>query len=264
MAIVNTSTLIPQEKKKKSIIESISRTALIPSVVIGNAITGSLEKKANKYAAKIGAPAVEFKRTTTKEAADTTTGKILGSAIAATGAALVVASGAAAKVLSTPTNKAVGLLVAGGASVSPTITKAVIEAPAALVDTGIKIGQEVEKLPQEVTENKGVGGLILAGAGGIGAGIGITSAVNFIKDKFSNGSEGVTKDAGLLGNSDIIKDSGIVTPQTQPLSKTSTSTRKKKRYKAQPSKISQSVRINIANSNTAHRITKKYINHSYH
>ena len=252
MAIVKTSTLIPQEKKKKSIIESISRTALIPSVVIGNAITGVIEKNIQKTID----PTYQAKRTTTKEAASTTTGKILGTGIAAAAVGLAVTSGAAGKVFSTPKAKAVGLVTAGASSISPTVTKAVIESPAALVDLGIGIGKEVEKLPTETTQDLGVGGLILAGAGGLLAGAGITKGIEAVKDITSKGNEGA---AGLLGTSDTIENAGVVTPQTTTM-KTPSTKRKKTRYKAQPSKISQSVRINIANSNTAHRITKRYLN----
>lgn len=252
MVLVSTASLnIPKEKKTKSIIQSIARTALIPSVVAGNAITGVIERNIQKTIN----PSYTAGRTTTKEAASTTTGKILGSAIAATGAASVVASGAAGKALSTTKGKTAALVVGGAASISPTITKAVIETPAALVDTGAKIGGEVEKIPDIENKDIGLGGLLLAGAGGLLAGAGITKGAEIIKD-FSTGNEGA---AGLLGTNDTISNAGVITPQTQTLTKSTGTKRKKTRSKAQQQKISQSVRINISNKNSANR-TNKYIN----
>lgn len=253
MAVVNTKDILPQEKKSKSIIQSVARTALIPSVVLGNLATKAIEKNIQKTID----PTYKASYTTTKQAAETTTGKILGAGIATTGAALVVASGVAGKVLSTTKGKVAGLITAGAASVSPTVTKAVIEAPAALVDTGIKLGAEVEKIPTEQTEDLGVGGLLLAGAGGLLAGYGITKGVDAIK---SIGNEGVIKDAGMLGTNDVMENAGVVTPQTTSMSKTASKKRKKTRSKALPQQIRQSVRIDIDNRNSAHRITKKYIN----
>jgi len=247
MVVVKTSSLIPT--KKKSVIQSIARTALIPSVVIGNAITGVIEKNIQKTIQ----PEYTAGRTTTKQAAETTFGKVLGSGIAATGAALIVASGAAGKALSTVKGKVAGLVVAGAASVSPTVTKAVIEAPAALVDTGITIGKEVEKLPTSTTQDLGVGGLLVAGAGGLLAGAAGSSIINYFKDNkaalpetISTGNQG-----GMLGTSDIISDSGVVTPQT---TSNTTTKRKKRRSKPQHQNITQSVRISINNQN------KRYLN----
>jgi len=248
MVVVNTSSIIPTEKKK-SVIQSIARTALIPSVVIGNAITGVIEKNIQK---KVDS-SYTAGRTTTKEASETTFGKVLGTAIAGTAAALVVASGTAGKVLSTTKGKAAGLVVAGAASISPTVTKAVIEAPAALVDTGIGIGKAVENLPTETTKDLGVGGLLVAGAGGLLAGAAGSSIINYFKDNkaalpetISTGNQG-----GMLGTSDIISNSGVVTPQT---ASNTTTKRKKKRSKPQHQNITQSVRISINNQN------KRYLN----
>lgn len=256
MVIVNTKDILPQEKKSKSVIQSIARTALIPSVVLGNLALKGIEKNIQKNVD----PTYTVKYTTTKEAAETTTGKILGSTIAAAAVGLTVASGVAGKALSTPKGKAIGLLTAGAASVSPTVTKAVIETPAALVDTGIKIGESIEGMPTDKTKDLGVGGLLLAGAGGLLAGAGIAAATNAIKD-ISKGSEGA---AGLLGTNDTIENAGVITPQTTTMSKTASKKRKKTRSKALPQQIRQSVRIDINNRNTAHRITKKYIkNTSY-
>lgn len=252
MAVVNTKDILPQEKKSKSIIQSVARTALIPSVVLGNAITKVIEKDIQKNVN----PDYKASYTTTKQAAETTTGKILGAGIATTGAALVVASGVAGKVLSTTKGKVAGLITAGAASVSPTVTKAVIEAPAALVDTGIKLGAEVEKIPTEQTQDLGVGGLLLAGAGGLLAGYGISTGVEAIKDIGTN----EMKDAGMLGTNDVMENAGVITPQTTTMSKTASKKRKKTRSKALPQQIRQSVRIDIDNRNSAHRITKKYIN----
>jgi hypothetical protein len=68
----------------------------------------------------------------------------------------------------------------------------------------------------------------------------------------STGNQGV---ATQQGTADIIDNSGVITPQTQVLTKTATTKRKKKRLQARTANISQ--RVNIVMSQSQN---KRYIN----
>lgn len=254
--VVKTSDLLGTTKKT-SVLKSIARTALLPAVAIGNAITTAIEKNIQKTID----PTYTAKRTTTAEAADTTIGKILGGATAATGAALAVATGAAGKAISTTAGKIAAPLVIGAASVSPKVTSAVISTPAFLYDKGLNIGQAVENTPN-LSSDSGVTNLLIAG--GIGAGLGaagtaISNLINKNKDDVGmliSEIPSTTPAAEVLGSATSTGNAGVITPQTETLTKTSTKKRKKTRRKAPPLNVNQRVNI-MLNQKIAN---KKYIN----
>lgn len=113
------------------LLSSIASLALKPSVAIGNLITAGVEKVTGK----------DYGRTTSQQLASTTAGKALGLGIAATGAALLVTTGAAAKAV-----KVVAPKVASTAIAHPLATASGVLVGAPLL-TGV-----ISKKPELVTE----------------------------------------------------------------------------------------------------------------
>lgn len=233
------------------ILSTISNLALKPSTALGNLATAGLEKITGK----------EYGRTTSKELASTTPGKILGLGIATTAGALVVATGAAASaarvvipaatkaVVTSPVKTILGTTVAAGIIASGAGTKIVSTTykgskTAGEVITGEKsLGGDTIK---DVTKTAG----IVLGVGAVGA------AAGLVAEKVLTGNDNVeslipTTPASVTSQvaASEIAPTGVTempaTPQT-----VSTTTRKKyKKKKIESQRISQIVKINVSAGN---------------
>lgn len=163
------------------LIKSISKIALTPSVAIGNVITAGLEKVTGK----------KYGRSTAAELSETTAGKVLGTAIAGTAAALGTAviattpvlSAAAAKVGSkavsvakaNPIKTAIAAPIITGAVISQPekAAKAIVETPFQLGNVGANIANlaaspSIEGVKELVTENPVIVGTAIAAGTALG------------------------------------------------------------------------------------------------
>lgn len=253
-----------------SILSSISKIGLIPSVVGGNIATSVLEKITGK----------KYGRTTTEEASKTTFGKILGLATAGTATGLLIASGGAtagAKVIATqaitkPIQTATAGLIGIPLIVGAVTTGSPEENIAKISQSAYKAGAGIVETIQEHPTASAV-------IGSVAGGFGIYQVVKNIVEKLPAASFYQAKDKakdkakGIIGDKDILPPaeptiSGTETPLMPLPSATSPvlpetaqaegsrpQTRRKKRLKAQGQKISQrvDVRVGVSAGN------KKYI-----
>lgn len=254
-----------------SILSSIQKIALTPSVFAGNLISKGIT----------AVTGVKTAQQTTSQLQATTAGKVLGTAIAATGtAALLLASPTTtSKIVSaiTPTTikgkvigATAGLVVGGAVASNPKIIPQTISG---LANFGTNIG-EVSKNPTSqgfidiVKENPVISagvGLVVAGAVGKGVGGIVASALNTaaIRENTAASQTGQVlgaaplETAGVSSDSTLQTDTQGITPQaTQSIT---SKPRKRRKSKSVNSGVRQSVKVNIVN--TGMRITnKKYLN----
>lgn len=243
------------KNKSKGAIKSISKYGLLIPTALGNLATKGLEKITGK----------KYGRTTAEELSKTTAGKILGTAIVGTGAAAAIAAQPAialkaAKAITpkTAVGKTLGLVTAGAVLTSPTIATAVLEAPLNLINTGKKIGKEVESSPDDLKETASKAGkyglLALGAAGLIGAGAGaLTNELLNQKETLLQNKEGVLVQPETTSYLDAPEPTEYETIST-------TKKRKRKAVVKDYPKVNQSVRIMINNSSRGLTINnKKYI-----
>jgi hypothetical protein len=233
---------------------------------------GIIKKAAELFAKKIIVPAAKAS-TTSKTPLLSTIAKsaLKTSSVVKTASILTTAAIAGAVYAPSATAKVAKALIPAAsiiapiAILAPKTTKTVFSSPeatkttvAALINpyAGLVVGLEqgsgllgtaISKA-SDTTKAAIVGGLGVAT--GAGAAYGISSLL-----ESSTGIQGVDSAAGLLGTNDVMSSAGVQTPQTQTLSKSSTTKRKKSRSKALPQQIRQSVRIDINNNHS-----KRYLN----
>lgn len=165
-----------------SVIKSLSKYGLAIPVGLGNLVTKGIEKITGK----------EYGRTTIDEAASTTFGKVLGTSILATGAALAVAvnPAAAAKAAKAVTPKTIigkgaAVFTTAAAAASPKLTSTILETPFQLAKAGKKTGEAIEDLEQKYDELPPMGKVPLMVAG-IGAAVGLPIVADKIIDLFND------------------------------------------------------------------------------
>ena len=162
-----------------SVIKSLSKYGLAIPVGLGNLVTKGIEKITGK----------EYGRTTIDEAASTTFGKVLGTSILATGAALAVAvnPAAAAKAVTPKTiiGKGAAVFTTAAAAASPKLTSTILETPFQLAKAGKKTGEAIEDLEQKYDELPPMGKVPLMVAG-IGAAVGLPIVADKIIDLFND------------------------------------------------------------------------------
>jgi len=284
-----------------SLTKKVAKVGLAVPVAVGNLITTGIEKVTGKT----------YDKRTLDEAASTTTGKILGTAITA-GAAFVAGSAIAASptataaisktaqavsktISSSPTLKT-GLLTAGTiAAFAPETTKQIISTPegtktavATIINpmAGLVVGLEQgtsylksavdANYPELENKTKSIIDKAKDIAPKVGAAVAVAAPVvisTLLPDKTEEKPKAQTPDVSTLPVDKITAIPATtqpntavtspVLPETQILKATTgtaSAKRKKSRSKALQSKISQSVRVNILNHNSAHRITKRYLN----
>jgi len=269
------------------ILKTISKIGIAPAVGAGNLITAGLSKITGK----------EYGRTTISQAVETKTGQILGAATAAVAAAAIGAytvTTPAALAIAKTTAKAItpattkGKIIAavatpvviGAVTAQPKETaKTIIAAPSNLANVGANIANlaaapSLEKAEELVKENPVIIGTALTAATAIGvkgvvqaaATYGQTQAIKAQTSAIENQSSlpTATTIAKAQAAPEIMAASKApVLAETQVLTATSGTTRKKKRSKPLPREIKQQVGISIINNNksySAGRTTKKYIN----
>lgn len=230
---------------------------------------------------------LETKKTTSKEFSSSTVGKVLTGAASVPAAGLVIASGAIPAIAKTVAPKTItgGVIGASSAAVgygilksSPTAQSTVEKAieslpdkPSKAISLGAKIGDVIEKKTSFSSSDilKGA-----AAAGGVGlVAAGAAFAIPKVVDYFGKedkkalidtnekqletmNSQVLSEQKATLPKEDTLKtDTSLATtPATTTIK---TGVRKRKKYKKRPpQRISQSVRVNILNSNT----NKRYIN----
>jgi len=276
-----------------SLTKNIAKVGLAVPVAIGNLITTGIEKVTGK----------EYGRQTLEEASKTTTGKLLGTSIAAgtaiaAGAAITGSAAATATLskvtqvvskainpfTSSPTVKAGIATAATVAVLAPETAKAIFSSPeatktaaAAIVSpaAGLIVGLEQgggllssaldTALPKVAATLKQNTPEIIAAATTLG--VAAASAAALLPEKSTPDVSTLPIDKITAIPATTQPNTAVaapVLPETQILKATtgaaSTSTRKKRRSNLLQSKISQSVRVNILNQNSAHRITKRYLN----
>jgi len=275
------------------LLSSITKIGLAVPVKVGNLITGAISKVTGK----------EYGQRTLEEAAKTTTGKILGTAIAAgaaTAAGIAVGTSAAAPAIAKAAKTAVNVFKAAPAPVktgivtaaavatfAPATTKAILSQPetaktaaAAIVSpaAGLIVGLEQgtgvlstalkENFPKVSEVIKDAAPQIIGTAAVLGTAA--AAAIPIVKDKATEITTAAptTNTAQTIPAAPAVQTATAaanpVLPQTEVLTATTgtSSTKKRKRssrIKDFP-KVSQSVRLNILNLNSAHRTTKRYLN----
>lgn len=275
------------------LLSSITKIGLAVPVKVGNLITGAISKVTGK----------EYGQRTLEEAAKTTTGKILGTAItagAATAAGLAIGTSAAAPAIAKAAKTAVNVFKAAPAPVktgivtaaavatfAPATTKAILSQPetaktaaAAIVSpaAGLIVGLEQgtgvlstalkENFPKVSEVIKDAAPQIIGTAAVLGTAA--AAAIPIVKDKATEITTAAptTNTAQTIPAAPAVQTATAaanpVLPQTEVLTATTgtSSTKKRKRssrIKDFP-KVSQSVRLNILNLNSAHRTTKRYLN----
>ena len=237
---------------------TLSRYGLLPATTIGNIITVAAEKITGK----------EFGRTTTKELAETKAGQVLGLATLGTAAAAAAAGAGVTGTITalrtlvpkTALGKTAALFVGGVAVTSPTIREAIIEAPFRVAETGKKVGELVEKIPEPVKEQAakfGVAGLVTAGL--VGAGITLLpSAIEKAKEFLPEKTEGLTLAPVAAG--ETITATPPITPETVSLEEPKKKAPVKRRREARRQQITQRVNVQVGVKQTAHRVSQKYLN----
>lgn len=274
----------------------LSKIGLAVPVTIGNVITKGLSKITGK----------EYGTTTIKEASETTFGKVLGTAITGTAAALAgtaisassTATAAVIKLIPATTKGKVIAAVAAPVAIGAITekpketTKAIISLPSNLANVGANIADlatnpSLSNATDLIKENPViVGGAIAATGVAAAAVLSNTIQGSLTRSQIAEQTEVFQEQAdimkqGLTGNVSTLPTTtnqvqtipattgtssaatAPVLPQTQTLTATTGSTstkRKKSSRKPLQSKISQSVKLNIINTSSANRITKKYIN----
>lgn len=239
------------------------------------------------------------------EAVETTTGKVIGGAIAATGTALVAATAATttagiaitsavtkaakavAKIIPAPVKASLTTAAVTGGTIAvlaPETTKVITSSPEALKTTaayaiggptaGIVVGLEqgTGLISEAISENapkiaetiKEAAPYVGAAALTTAAVIGATSLIDKEEIILGETTSPVTANQTQIvpaTTGESLTAEAPVLPETQAITATTgAATTKKRRRKAQPSKISQSVRLNIINSNSYKRTTKRYLN----
>lgn len=210
------------------------RLALAPSVFLGNLAT------------KLFFPKVKT-RQTTKELAKTTGGRVLGGAILGTSALLGLAlapggigRGLATLIPKTPFGRATTLGLAGLATASPTVAKAVFETPRVIFEKTEEIGEKIEALPKDITEGKGVLGLVaaaLAGGGLVAAASQVPKIFGAAKetlDLIPKSPSGIGSELPVTPQTEVIEAG---TPETKPKQ------RRKTRRKVPSVRVSQRVNV---------------------
>lgn len=272
------------------LLKSVAKVGLAPSAFIGTQILkgiGLITKKDYGTTKEILASAVETK-----------TGKALGGATALVGGALIgvaatttaagvaitkAVTSTASKILkATPapikTSVATGAITAGTIAIlAPKTTEAILSSPEATKTAvatainpiaGLVVGLEqgsgllseaIKTQAPRISEAIETAAPYAIGAGALTAAA--VGATQILKEKEISAdlpkSPVEIIDKGSQPNKAV---EAPVLPQTQTITSTPSKKRKKTRSKAQPAQIKQSVGINIINNNSAHRITKKYIN----
>jgi hypothetical protein len=233
------------------------------------------------------------------EAVETKTGKAIGGATAAVGAALVgvaatttaagvavtkavtkAVSTAAKAVSKAPAPVKTGLSTAATIAVlAPETTKAIIKSPEAIATAaaaivspaaGVVVGLEkgtgllskaIELQAPKIAEKVKEAAPIV-GAGAV-LGAATLGATQLLKDKESILDAELPKETAIIPTQPNTAVTSPVLPQTQTITATTgtgTTKRKKKRSKPLQQHFRQSVNIDINNNNSSNRITKKYIN----
>jgi hypothetical protein len=236
----------------------IAKIGLAIPVTVGNIITAGLEKITGKT----------YGRTTIKEASETTTGKILGTAITGTAAALgATAVGTAGLVAA---GKTVGKAAVAQVVKSPVKTLAIT---GIVAGGGLKLVEPAFKTIKSATQTAvpvltGEEGLtsgnvsdvvkVVGAAVGLGA---VGAAAGVVAEKVLGAKEAAAvagaSEAGMLGSSDVMEEAGIIPAETVDVSTKAKAKRKKTARGAQGQKISQSVRVYV---NSHNRQSKRYLN----
>lgn len=237
-----------------SILSSVQKIALIPSVVGGNLVTAAAEKiTGNKYG-----------RTTTAEFQATKTGQILGTGIAASGVALAIATGGAA---------AAANAVGRAAIAHPIQTAAGLFVGAPLV-TGVLAGegQSPEKNIGSLSSaayNTGQGLINVAqehpvGTAILGSVVGGVAAYEVGKKIFGSDNSGVQSVPVIAGNQapvQTLEQTQAPLPENATAEGTKTKRkRRKSRLHPRSQTISQRVNVIVNQRNSANRISKRYLN----
>lgn len=252
-----------------SVIKSLSKYGLAIPVGLGNLVTKGIEKITGK----------EYGRTTIDEAASTTFGKVLGTSILATGAALAVAvnPAAVAKAVTPKTiiGKGAAVFTTAAAAASPKLTSTILETPFELAKAGKKTGEAIEDLEEKYDELPPMGKVPLIVAG-IGAAVGLPivadKVINLFEDKkdeiplidspppvdLAPSSLETPKETEIfpqVNNELAQKTPATPLEETTTIAKTARKKRKKARLEPHRQTISQRVNVNVGvNSGN-----KKYI-----
>lgn len=270
----------------------LSKIGLAVPVTIGNIIGKGLSLVGVPYAKTTIQEASETKFGKVLGIAITGTAAAAGVAAIGTSAAATAVVAKLGKVASsvikaTPTPIKTGVITAGAiAALAPQTTKAILSSPeatktavASIVSpaAGVVVGLEqgsgllstaieqnfprVADAIEEYTPEIIGAGVITAGAVAasqlIGSSEDILESVSVLPTTANQVQAVPTTTAEMISpESPILPETQVITAST---GSSSGSTRKRRR-KALPSKISQSVRVNINNNNSAHRITKRYLN----
>jgi len=230
------------------IISNISSIALKPAEWLGSALTSGLELITGK----------KYIRTTSEEAAQTTFGKVLGSATAITGTGLLIASGVGATLIpKTLGGKAVAVVGSATILQSERLTKATTKLPQEVVSLTSNVSQlidepSIENVKKTITESP-IASAILGGAAALTIGKGVGGIVSTIlntqatkENTQAMTTPQIVSEGKVVSEKEISTNEGIpITPETQTISTG------KKRYKRAKKTISpsikNSVRVNIIN-----------------
>ena len=253
------------------LIQNIANIALKPSVAIGNFITGLFGVKA---------------KSTSEQLSTTTAGKVLGSAIAATGAGLLVATGTAGKVASvaikTPIKSAA--IVLGTATIlqSEKLTKAVTDLPKQTATLSTNVADLIDNpsianAEKAIKESPIAAAVIGAGlAATIGGGIGLVANTLATKENTAatlgsvaaspttSNSQNLTTSPALNKAGSNLSEKVTATDENYPISTpyTTITTGVKRHRKAKVDR-SQSIRQNVqvvVNSNNIRYLNRRILN----
>lgn len=248
------------------IIKKIAKVALTPSVVLGNALSNVIKKGSGK--------------TTSEQLSNTGAGKVLGSAIALTGVGALGTALAPEAVVTSAVSGAGKILTSSVKVAGTNILNVATKNPLATTATGIFIAGGGLKLIRPATDvvrgatgfvtgtNRTSSGLgdtaLLVGTGLLATravGTAINATTSYLNRRATRENtqamiSTIGSDAGALGSSDNMQESGVQTAETQDLEQQPISAPQNISPQPQGQKISQSVKLYV---NSHNKTSKRYL-----
>lgn len=254
------------------LLSSLQKIALAPSVFIGNTISNVIKPSSGT--------------TTTSQLQATTAGKVLGTAIAGTGAALAYAAApvgsisTAAKSLIPTTAKGKITAIVAAPVVAGILSKnpsAPFQAAGQLGELGADIGtfsanpslqtaKDIVKGSPLISAAAGAAGLAAAGGLIIPAVSGYLTREEMQRQTAAFERQAAAAEAGgvfpvMSGLDNPVAAQDLPQGAQAQGSKASPKKRRKSRQQALQQTIRQSVRVNVNQKQSAHRISKRYLNY---